>query len=612
MLALTVTLFMKIKILFLATMVVAAFQSVYAQPISETERRCVAFSRAVQASQNAFAGKTGTDFDKLGYTRVSIVNLSTRLFDGGSTRDPSLLYLGLFKTLDDARVATLASRVLVKECSPKAVEKKEQVGGFVEYYAYKVPIGDDFATVAVNILTQEKDGSYGASMIVVRGSGTPAAAKPPVVAPASSTVTVGKSTAAVREALAKIYDLTNFDKDDEALALANAVIAANPKNATAFGSRARVFFNLQKYADASADIAKALQFEPKNATAIFARGLIKRNDRDYKGAIADLDEALRIAPDLKIIYRYRAKAKYLLDQPISEVLADYDLAIAAYPLLVGMHIDAGDACNRDNGPYLRCAAYFEGARRMQPSRHEAIFGWAEAYYWELQSDRATPELAAKKSEVIAAYRTVATGDPKYPNVHRRLGMLYYDIDDFDSALRELDLAISQKPEAFTYRLRGHTYKVKRQYEAAIADYDKALALDPKDQVSTDARQRAVTSLEGQRAAASRRAAAAERKQAKEVQVLKDFDDLVERLEYLDGVYASASDKLRRAVSASNRNGVDVTSFYKGTHARAQGALDEAHRLINAFLKKHGNSIDSESRATVQSWKDRLPTSVFAN
>ncbi len=61
------------------------------------------------------------------------------------------------------------------------------------------------------------------------------------------------------------------------------------------------------------------------------------------------------------------------------------------------------------------------------------------------------------------------------------GNAYYDAGQYDKAIADYTRALQLDPEfAWAYIERGNAYGELQQYDKAIADYDQALTLDPKD------------------------------------------------------------------------------------------------------------------------------------
>lgn len=66
-------------------------------------------------------------------------------------------------------------------------------------------------------------------------------------------------------------------------------------------------------------------------------------------------------------------------------------------------------------------------------------------------------------------------------VYVNRGSAYYDLNQFDKAIADYDKAIGLDPGGTAaYNDRGIAYAEIKQYDKALADYAKAISLDPKD------------------------------------------------------------------------------------------------------------------------------------
>jgi hypothetical protein len=88
---------------------------------------------------------------------------------------------------------------------------------------------------------------------------------------------------------------------------------------------------------------------------------------------------------------------------------------------------------------------------------------------------------------IACYNGVVQGNPQAPaGVFVGLGMAYSNKKEFDLAIQEFDRAIRLAPDyAWAYNFRGHVHAEKGHRLEAIADFRKALSIDPSLQASKD-------------------------------------------------------------------------------------------------------------------------------
>jgi tetratricopeptide (TPR) repeat protein len=71
--------------------------------------------------------------------------------------------------------------------------------------------------------------------------------------------------------------------------------------------------------------------------------------------------------------------------------------------------------------------------------------------------------------------------PTNPSAHYFKGYAHFSLNEFDQALNELGIALSQgyKPIE-VYRLRSYIYFVQKNFDLALADIDKGIGIDPNN------------------------------------------------------------------------------------------------------------------------------------
>jgi len=84
-------------------------------------------------------------------------------------------------------------------------------------------------------------------------------------------------------------------------------------------------------------------------------------------------------------------------------------------------------------------------------------------------------------ETIAGYfQRAIQEDPDYWEAQYNLGVIYYNFDIYDKALRQFDLVISRNPQFFKpYFGKGVIYYLQRKYRAALREFKKAVARNPE-------------------------------------------------------------------------------------------------------------------------------------
>jgi len=101
---------------------------------------------------------------------------------------------------------------------------------------------------------------------------------------------------------------------------------------------------------------------------------------------------------------------------------------------------------------------------------------AEMYWWSV--DNTEPRLALS----LAAVQQALALQPDLPEAHLAMAEYHYRSSrNYDEALRELAIAAQGMPgEPEVYRLRAPIYKRVGQWEAALADHARFVALDPRN------------------------------------------------------------------------------------------------------------------------------------
>ncbi|MEZ5896453.1 MAG: hypothetical protein R3C40_02780 [Parvularculaceae bacterium] len=89
------------------------------------------------------------------------------------------------------------------------------------------------------------------------------------------------------------------EKDLEAtLALCSAAVEEEPENSLAYCYRGFKYYHLDRYAEAEADLARAIDLKSrKQAVLYFMRGMCKQMQRRLREAAADFKTAHDLNPD---------------------------------------------------------------------------------------------------------------------------------------------------------------------------------------------------------------------------------------------------------------------------------------------------------------------------
>ena len=118
------------------------------------------------------------------------------------------------------------------------------------------------------------------------------------------------------------YDLAIDDMDH--------AIELDPESTFAYFNRALMFYERQDYNSAMKDLNRVLKDEPGNALTLYNRSLINAQVGNFEEALADMDRVININPNNVLAYFNRAS--YFIEmERWQDALEDYDKAIELYP-----------------------------------------------------------------------------------------------------------------------------------------------------------------------------------------------------------------------------------------------------------------------------------------
>ncbi len=329
----------------------------------------------------------------------------------------------------------------------------------------------------------------------------------------------------------------------EALIAFNEAVTAYPKYARAINQRGIVHIergrlndSFQEYNAAVEDYDKALAIDPGNPDYVAnrnqalvsqqdatmsaeARAANKRGDaaytsKDYNGAVAAYSDAIQLEPGFGSAYFSRG-VTYLNLNDKTKAEADMVQAVKLIP-------DSGLAWQRlagmlsDRGQNAAALADIKKSLELTPNSAIA-FNWRGIVYSRLKNypraiadyDRAlviSPDdtvIAQNRPASVTAQNNLAAGGAR-----AQAGFAAIGRKDWNGAITELNVALQLAPTKESYLNRAVAYENLGQENAAIADYDRALGLDPgyalaaqyKNDVVARQRQRAAAEAARQQAA----------------------------------------------------------------------------------------------------------------
>jgi tetratricopeptide (TPR) repeat protein len=101
----------------------------------------------------------------------------------------------------------------------------------------------------------------------------------------------------------------------QALALLNAAIIGNSKNAYFYNNRGLVFLEMDSLEAALKDINKSIEMDPYNGWAYRNKGIFYLKKHEFENALRVLDETIKLNDKIKLVYFYRGRVLESLDKP---------------------------------------------------------------------------------------------------------------------------------------------------------------------------------------------------------------------------------------------------------------------------------------------------------
>jgi tetratricopeptide (TPR) repeat protein len=230
-------------------------------------------------------------------------------------------------------------------------------------------------------------------------------------------------------------------ENNEKIRFLTEIIADNPKDAEAYYWRG--FFYLAKqqcdYRAALHDFSKAIRMKFGRNNAYYFRANCCYNLQQYRNALRDYDKVISLEPEKIEAYRERAEIYNMLGETGKEIAS-----------LEKIH----ELCPGDKESVSKLGKLYEKTGRYEQA--------ADCYTWLVLYDSGTFPLLKWGAYGRGAFVRQAYG-------------LYYTAPE----IRKLSQAIAGNSEnAALYVIRGKLYDENSQFEEAVADYTKALALKP--------------------------------------------------------------------------------------------------------------------------------------
>lgn len=277
------------------------------------------------------------------------------------------------------------------------------------------------------------------------------------------------------------------------------ILAAEPDSE----ARVQALYVEAKSAEASGDSATAIAkyqaiigIEPKLASAYNNLGLLYFKNRDYEKAVKVLEQGLKLNPAMPT-------ASALLGISLSE-LGRY--AEARPRLEEALRQNPKDS-NAENvlandlsklGDLEAAAAHLRAISRREPGNQEIWYLLGQVYMHLSEQALSKMNAIDPDSELVHEmsgeimesmknydgalfeYKKAAVMAPQKPGIHYKLGNVYWTIAQWDSATNEFQAELANDPHNCRAQasIGAILIEQKVEFEQALAEIDKALAICP--------------------------------------------------------------------------------------------------------------------------------------
>jgi tetratricopeptide (TPR) repeat protein len=224
--------------------------------------------------------------------------------------------------------------------------------------------------------------------------------------------------------------------------------------------------NKERIKDGIEYFKKALEEDPKFSEAYNAWGtaLVRQGKDKHDEAIKKYEEALKLNPDNFLALRNRALV-HKRNERYPEAIADYEKAIVLHLEDVDLFFDLGRAYEEVNDHKLAIKAY-SGAIKLDS-------GYAMAL-----NNRCYMRAAAGESSAIADCNDAVRLRADYQFLDSR-AFAYLKLNELDKAIADYDRALAIQVQEWSLFGRGVAKRRKGDVADGDVDIAKALELDPK-------------------------------------------------------------------------------------------------------------------------------------
>lgn len=259
--------------------------------------------------------------------------------------------------------------------------------------------------------------------------------------------------------------------------LFSVLIAQHPHESTIHDLYSQYFATKGQYAKAAEQLAYVTDIDPANPNAWKKLVMLYLMTEDFQQAVNAAQKALEYNPDDMDLYQYIAPAYYQMKE--------YDKALKTYNKALEI-ADSTDYVMRSNiiggmadvyysmGDTLKAFDTYEESLKLYPGNTSIMNNYA---YFLSVSDKDLDR--AEKLSAIAV-----KGDPENPIFLDTYAWVFFKKKEYKLALAYIESAIKNSKEESAEILEhyGDILFMNGQFEKAVANWEKALELDPESDI----------------------------------------------------------------------------------------------------------------------------------
>ncbi len=265
--------------------------------------------------------------------------------------------------------------------------------------------------------------------------------------------------------------LRRFDKAEEAIQRALRIDPRNVNNHILAGN---ILFEQRKYRDAKASYQEALRIEPSNSSALYNLSMALMKDGDQVSAIEYLKRAADSDRIGKVAHLSYSKLGVMFTQ-----MGDYE--VAETYLKKAISVNPTDPIDRYNLGIVNLkkndkeAALKEFVKAEELGKNDSAMleNLGEAYLSLKEYDKS-----------LGAYNRLLSANQRDSKILSRVAEIYYEKGDLENAYMYFKKITMVQPTSENARVAylniGNIMDDAQRYDEAIDSYQKALAINPKD------------------------------------------------------------------------------------------------------------------------------------